>query len=173
LVPTLQYEDNLLYESIVVCEFLEEAYPKHGLKLLSEDPCTRARTRIWTDFVTTRIIPSFHRFLQFQPGEPAIDGVRSDFLENLEQFAEAVDETGPFFLGKAPSLVDFALVPWAVRLWVFDHYKGGIGIPEQGQGGAEEKSWSKWRKWLATIGSRRSIKQTTSEKEHYPPIYQR
>ncbi|KAL2041601.1 hypothetical protein N7G274_005385 [Stereocaulon virgatum] len=38
LVPTLQYEDKPLYESTVVCKFLEDAYPNHGLKLLPEDP---------------------------------------------------------------------------------------------------------------------------------------
>ena len=76
--------------------FLEDAYPYPGLRLLPEDPYARARTRIWTDFVTTRIIPSFHRFLQFQPGESSINTVRSEFLDTLKQFADAMDEQGPF-----------------------------------------------------------------------------
>ena len=157
----------------MVCEFLEDAYPNHGLRLLPEDPYVRARMRIWTDFVTTRIIPSFHCFLQFQPGESSIDTVRSEFLETLKQFADAMDEQGPFFVGTEPSLVDIILAPWAVRLWVFDHYKGGLGMPEQDQAGSAKDSWSRWRKWLAAIESRRSIKETTSEIEHYLPIYQR
>ena len=173
LVPTLQYDNKPLYESTVICEFLEDAYPNHGLKLLPDDPYIRARMRIWTDFVTTRILTSFHRFLQSQPGESSIDNVRFEFLNNLMQFAEAADEEGPFFLGKEPSLVDFVLAPWAVRLWVFDHYKGGLEMPAEGQAGADEKTWSRWRKWLAAMESRKSIKETTSEKEHYLPIYQR
>jgi len=173
LVPTLQYDNKPLYESTVVCEFLEDAYPNHGLRLLPEDPYVRARTRIWTDFVTTRIIPSFHRFLQFQPGNSSIDTVRSEFLDTLKQFADAMDEQGPFFLGTEPSLVDLVLAPWAVRLWVFDHYKGGLGMPGENQAGSVKDSWSRWRKWLAAIESRRSIKETTSEMEHYLPIYQR
>ena len=49
LVPTLQYQGKPLYESTVLCEFLEEAYPNHTPKLLPDDPYLRARTRIWTD----------------------------------------------------------------------------------------------------------------------------
>lgn len=33
LVPTLEYDNKPLYESTVFCEFLEDAYPDHGLKL--------------------------------------------------------------------------------------------------------------------------------------------
>ena len=52
LVPTLQYQGKPLYESTVLCEFLEEAYPDHTPKLLPDDPYLRARTRIWTDCKT-------------------------------------------------------------------------------------------------------------------------
>ena len=174
MVPTLEYDNKPLYESTVVCEFLEDAYPDHGLKLLPPDPYTRARMRIWTDFVGTRIIPAFHRFLQFQPGmsSSTIDKVRSEFLDTLRIFAEAMDEGGPFFLGKEPSLVDFVLAPWAVRLWIFDHWKGGLGMPEEGKS-SDESAWFKWRKWLAAIQERKSIRETTSDREHYIPIYQR
>ena len=178
MVPTLQYDDKPLYESIVVGEFLEDAYPDHGLKLLPSDPYQRAVGRIWTDFVTSRVIPSFHRFLQYQPNQSTkpIEELRADFLSNLRQFAEAMEESGPFFFGKEPSLVDFVMAPWAIRLWVFDHFKsdhGGLGAPAEGEGGEHEKSWSRWRNWLAAIEERSSIKETTSEREKYLPIYQR
>ena len=78
-----------------------------------------------------------------------------------------------FFIGTEPTLVDIVLAPWAVRLWVFDHYKGGLAMPGEDQAESAKDSWSRWRKWLAAIESRRSIKETTSEKEHYLPIYQR
>ena len=61
LVPTLKYDDKPVYESKVVFEFLEDAYPDHGRKLLPSDPYSRAKLTIWTDFVTSRIIPSFQR----------------------------------------------------------------------------------------------------------------
>ncbi|KAI9878783.1 MAG: hypothetical protein M1830_010524 [Pleopsidium flavum] len=168
LVPTLQYDNKPLYESTVICEFLEDAYPDHTPKLLPSDPYEKAKLRIWTDFVTSRIIPSFHRFLQFQPEQfsTTVDKVRSDFLENILQFTMEMEKEGPFFLGKDPSLIDFVMAPWAVRLWVFDHYKGGAGVPPPDEGGADEDAWARWRTWLAAVRERKSIKETTSDWEN-------
>jgi len=59
-----------------------------------------------------------------------------------------------------------------LRLWVFDHYKEGLGIPEKGKGGNDEAAWARFRKWLRAVEERPSIKNTMSEKEHYLPIYQ-
>jgi glutathione S-transferase len=175
LVPTLQYDNKPLYESVVVCEFLEEAYPDHGTKLFPSDPYDRAISRIWTDFITTRIIPSWHRFLQHQSGqtESSLKDVQSELLGRLKEFIEAMDQDGPYFSGGEATLIDFIMAPWAVRMWVFDHFKGGSGIPNEGKGGKDEQTWTRWRKWLAAIESRASIKNTTSEKQYFLPIYQR
>jgi len=56
-----------------------------------------------------------------------------------------------------------------MRLWVFDHFKGGLGIPE----GDSDAVWARFRKWQKALEQRPSIKNTTSETEHYLPIYQR
>ncbi|KAI9685863.1 MAG: hypothetical protein M1822_004141 [Bathelium mastoideum] len=181
LVPTLEYDSKPLYESNVVLEFLEDVYGDHGPSLRPKDPYLRARGRIWMDFATSRIIPAFHRFLQYQPqpgqseqeAKQGLDEVRQVFLGRLKEFAKEMDAEGPYFFGIEPSLVDFVLAPWAVRLWIFDHYKGGLGIPEKGQGGEDETVWARWKKWTTAIENRKSLKETTSDKEHFLPIYQR
>jgi glutathione S-transferase len=116
LVPTLQYDNKPLFESTVICEFLEEAYPDHKPHLLPSDPYERARTRIWTDFCTSRIIPAFHRFLQFQPmsDKDGLAEVRKEFVEKWREFATEMDKEGPFFGDKEPGLIDFVVAPWAV-----------------------------------------------------------
>ena len=60
-----------------------------------------------------------------------------------------------------------------MRLWVFDYYKEGLGIPDEGSGGEDEAIWARFRKWQKALEERASIKNTMSEKEHYLPIYQR
>lgn len=169
-----------MYESSVLLEYLEEAYPNHAPRLLPTDPYERARARIWMDFVTSRIIPSFHRFLQYQPSEQDQDGgvaglqkAREEFLGFLKQWTKGMDHAEPFFLGKDISLPDLFLAPWAVRLWVFDEFKGGLGIPKEGEGGEDEEVWKRWRTWLSAIQERKSVEETTSEKEYYLPIYKR
>lgn len=109
LVPTLEYDNKPLYESTVIMEFLEDISPEHRPKLLPVDPYLRGQARIWIDFVTTRVIPSFHRFLQSQ--SDSFDKLRSEFLETLKQFSDAMDGNLPFFLGENASLVDFVMAP--------------------------------------------------------------
>lgn len=185
LVPTLSCptgpQPRPLYESTVILEYLEEAYPNHKPHFLPQDPYERARARIWIDYVTSRIIPSFHRFLQYQPaeaqnaaGDAGLYEARQEFLGHLKAWTKEMHPEGPFFLGSSVSLPDLVLAPWAVRLWVFDEFKsGGLGIPVEGQGGSDEAVWSRWRKWLSAIEERKSIQETTSEMEYYLPIYKR
>lgn len=132
------------------------------------------------DYVTTRIIPAFHRFLQFQPqeGEDASAGIekrRTEFLGHLKAWTKEMHPEGPFFLGTEMGLPDIVLAPWAIRLWVFDEYKpGGLGIPGDGEGSAEDQDvWKRWKKWMGAVEGTRSVQDTMSEKEHYLPIYKR
>ena len=99
--------------------------------------------------------------------------MRNEFLSKLKEFAAEMHPTGPFFLGSDPSLIDFVVAPWVMRLWVFDHFKGGSGIPEEGQGGVDEAVWDRLRKWKGAVEERPSIRDTTSETEKYLSIYQR
>ena len=122
LVPTLEYKGKPLYESTVVVGFLEDAYPEYKPRLLVEDPYEHARLKIWEDFVTSRMIPSWHRFLSFQPKEgqsadeakEGLKKVRNDWLGYVRDFTKEMDKDGPFFVGAEPKLIDFVVAPWLV-----------------------------------------------------------
>ena len=58
-------------------------------------------------------------------------------------------------------------------MWVFDHFKGGVGIPDEGKEGEDEDVWARLRKGKAAVEERPSVRDTTSERERYLPIYQR
>ena len=49
-VPVLKVDDELLFESNAIAEFLDETVPP---RLHPEHPVERARNRAWTDFVPT------------------------------------------------------------------------------------------------------------------------
>ncbi|KAK8140199.1 hypothetical protein PG984_000265 [Apiospora sp. TS-2023a] len=201
LVPTLEVAPGkALYESTVLLQYLEETYPHRAPRLLPpvagdegdvvqdhEAVFTRARARIWMDFVTTRVIPAWHRLLQFQAGtqrgnkdnssKQMLEGMRDEYRGYLIEFARAMDPEGPFFFaGDEIGMVDIAIAPWVLRHWVFDHFKGVTAVPEPGQAAGEkddEAAWARFRKWRAAVESRDSVKRTESEREHYLPIYQR
>jgi len=178
LVPTLgcpqqDGDTKPLIESNVICEYLDETYKDHPL--YPTNTFDKAKMKISIDYVGTRIIPAFHRFLQHTEKSPySIEDARKEFLNTLITWIKDASPEGPFFAGKELQMVDIAMAPWAVRLWIFDHFKaGGLGIPEKGQGGEDEELWERWRTWSQAVEERPSIANTLSEKEHYLPIYQR
>ena len=185
LVPTLGCpkgpdgkDTKPLFESNVICEYLNEVYTdeeKHGRSLYPADAYERAWCRIWIDFISSRIVPTFYRFCQHQPHSAySIEDARAEFLGHLKTFITEADPTGPFFLGEQYSMVDIMLTPWLVRLWIFDHFKeGGLGMPEPGEGGEDEEIWNRWRKWAGAVEGRKSVKETLSSREQYIPAYQR
>jgi glutathione S-transferase len=78
-----------------------------------------------------------------------------------------MDPNGPYFLGSEVSLIDLVIAPWAVRSWVFDHFKGGLNLPEG-------ETWvQRWNKWFRAVEKRESVVSTTSERDKYLSIYQR
>lgn len=145
------------------------------MPLYPSDPFKKAKLRISIDYVTSRIIPAFHRFLQHTPDKPySIDEARREFLGTLLTFIKDADPQGPFFAGQEFTMPDVILAPWAIRLWIFDHFKeGGLGIPAEGQGGKDEEGWKRWRVWSKAVEERDSVRNTMSEKEHYLPLWQR
>lgn len=178
LVPTLQFHEKPLYESNVICELLEEAYPGYGRSLLPKDLYDRARMRIWQDYITSRIIPSYHRFLQHQPSsnggsDEGLNNARKEFQGHILEFSKEMHLEGPFFMGSDPQMIDFIMAPWAIRMWVFEHFKHIPGVPPEGSGGQDEATWARWRKFESAIGSLKSIQNTTSEREKYLSIYQK
>lgn len=130
--------------------------------------------KIWNDHVTTRILPAYHRFLQWTEKSPySLEMAKSELLTALKTWIKEADPAGPYFLGKDFSFADVCLAPWALRMWVLDHFKGGLGIPEKGQGGEDEQLWNRWHQWAEAVASRKSVSETMSDREHYMPIYQR
>jgi len=184
LVPTLVVPVNTkgterkpLYESTVICEYLDEVYTdrqKHGERLLPEDAYERARCRIWIDHISTRIVPAFYRFIQHSDQKTyTLDDARAEFLGHVKTFIREADPEGPYFLGQRFSMVDIMLAPWLCRLFLFDYYKGGTGIPSEGDGGDDEAVWRRWRNWAQAVEARDSVQDTLSDRHQYVDAYRR
>lgn len=167
-----------LFESTVICEYLDEVYAdveKHGPSLYPADAYERARCRIWVDHIGTRIVPSFYRFCQHQPHSTySLEAARAEFLGHVKTLVTEADSEGPFFLGEQFSMVDIMLAPWLVRMWILDYFKdGGVGIPGKGEAGEDEEVWNRWRTWAEAVEGRKSVKETSSSREQYVDAYRR
>lgn len=160
LVPAIEYQGRALYESLVLCEFLEEAYPNHKPHLLPADPFERALVRLWIDHTSKTIIPSWHRLLQAQSTEQQ-DAARQELYDAQRKLAQQVK--GPYFTGNEFSLVDIANAPWVAREYILAEHRG-YNRAQVGDG------WSEYAERLAT---RESTIKTTNDADKLQVIYNR
>jgi len=110
-VPVLQVGDEVVFESAVISEFIDET--AGGRRLHPEDPLRRAQNRSWIEFTSTVLAAAYK--LQMAADEPtAIDRARG--VHDLLGRFDAELGPGPFFNGPDFSLVDAAAAPLLQRL---------------------------------------------------------
>jgi glutathione S-transferase len=160
LVPALEYQGKALYESLILCEFLEDAYPSHSPHLLPVDAYNRARVRIWIDYISKNVLPANIKLIQAQEKEKQ-DVHRGEIYSALRTYMKEVK--GPWFLGDEFSLADVAIAPWVVRDFVMVEHRG-FTREAVGRG---------WAEYAARLESRESVIKTNSDKEYYEEIYDR
>lgn len=136
-VTTGEGERVVLFESLVINEYLEEAAGGYGM--LPADPLRRARARAWTEYSTDLLRDCFALTAAADEAElaPVLERVRRK-LDRLE--AEVVD--GPFFSGDSMSFVDAAFVPALQRLKFADEL-----YPEMALFGEHRPRVTRW--WQA------------------------
>lgn len=149
LVPAIEYKGKALYESLILCELLEEEYPNHTPKLLPSNAADRAYARIWIDFVSKSIVPWVMRLIQAQEPDKQRDALE-ELNKNLKTFADKIE--GPYFLGNEFSLVDVAVVPWIVRDYIITENRGFT----------REGVSPKWKEYAERVENRDSVLRTQS-----------
>lgn len=120
-VPVLRVDDAVIFESAVICEYLEEtaAPPLHP-----EDPVRRATHRSWIEFASAMLntiagFYSAHDAETFQ--------ARGQTLHKRLALLEDRLGDGPYFDGKRFHLVDAAWAPVLRYFDTFDEF-GGFGL---------------------------------------------
>jgi RNA polymerase-associated protein len=109
-VPTLVDRDLVLYDTGVICEYLDERYPHPPL--MPVDPLSRARLRLASVRIERDWLPYVAQIQAGgRPAEAARKRLREALLASLPLFKAA-----KFFLNPELSLADCALAPLIWRL---------------------------------------------------------
>ncbi len=124
LTPVLEVgPGRALYESTVICEYLEEAYPEP--RLLPDDPWERARVRLLEDVTDQYVYPAIRAYrselFEYAPpflvrkDEGSVDRAKADAAlakvrEHLVRLEREL-EGRSWFGGERFSLADVALAP--------------------------------------------------------------
>jgi len=136
-VPLLKVGDDVLFESSVIIEYLEETQPK---PLHPQAPLSKARHRAWMDFGSGILGDIW--IIETTPDETAFRA-KAKLLKEKFTTLENVLNTGPYFAGEKFSIVDAVFAPVFRYFDVFDRILDlGVfeGLPKV----------QAWRKALAT-----------------------
>ncbi|MEE2980677.1 MAG: glutathione S-transferase family protein [Pseudomonadota bacterium] len=162
-VPVLKCGDQVLYESVIINEFLDETFPEPAL--MPSDPFLRAQARVWIDYSNTRFIEAIYDLLGAKDAE-----VQTEQAAKLTACMEYMEDRGlkalgsdPFWLGSEVSLVDIAYWPFFERLPAVTHYRG-VGIPER---------CTRLKAWAEAMEARDSVQSTMHQPDYYIQSYSR
>ena len=117
-VPVLTDDSTVLYESLIINEYLEEKYPNPPL--MPKDPAKKAKARILVDYGMGHFDSAYQKLRMElmkdakEQSQPVIDGAKADLKKLLQRFEEELGDQG-YLLGDF-SLVDADLIPRFTRL---------------------------------------------------------
>lgn len=149
-VPVLTDGDTVLYESVIINEYLEDTHPTPPLR--PSDPGRRARMRIWVDFFDNHLNPPYTAFRlenmkpEGQKDAALMEKKRGEILEQLEVIDREL--AGKDYLLGEFTLADAAVAPRLFRL-------AGLKIEVPAKMG-------NLRRYMETLRARKSVKEALS-----------
>lgn len=159
-VPVLRVGGEVVWESAVINEYVEEVFPDPPL--LPRAPYERALARIWIDFANTRLVPLFYKLLLEQ--DPGARGELAERMRDTLRFME--DEGlgggrggkgGPYWFGAEAGLVDLTFYPWFERWPAIVHYRG-LEVPPE---------CARLARWWAAMRGRETVKAIANDAAFY------
>jgi glutathione S-transferase len=161
-VPALLHRGHALVESNIVNQYLDDIMPFPPM--VPNDPSLKARMQIWMDYFDRFFLDLYYNALVNK--DRAKD---AEFKENIEQCLQVLEseslaergESGPYWLGKTPTLIDYTFYPFFERFPALGHYRD-IHIPE---------NCTKLKAWIETMSQRASVKEIANSEEFYIERY--
>jgi len=145
-VPVIIDGNTVLYESLIINEYLEEKYPEPPL--MPKDPATKAKIRILIDYGLSQLDAPYQKLRQELMKDPkersqeVIEGAKKDLKNLLQRFEREIGDQ-PYLAGDF-SLLDADLIPRFTRL--------------EGFGVLPDPSLPQLGKWLERMKQRPSVR---------------
>jgi glutathione S-transferase len=161
-VPAMLHDGKTVYESAIINEYLDEVFTRPSF--MPQDPLTRAKVRIWIDYCDDYFLADHYALLKNQ--DPAQHPALLEKAERNLRFIEKeglakLSDSGPYWLGSEPSLLDFAWYPFFERLPAWTHYRG-LRIPE---------NCPRLKAWINATSARPAVRRIANDTPYYIENY--
>ena len=140
-VPVLRIGQEVLFESVVINEYLDEITPP---SLHPSDPLIKAKHRGWIEFGSTLMMTHYRMMMA---KDEASFRAEQDVLQTLLNRLENQIGDGPFFEGERFSLVDAAIAPLLMRMEIEDRRLDTEILD----------GWPKLSRWTKVLVNRESV----------------
>lgn len=116
-VPVLRVGDTAVFETAVICEYIEEALVDRA-PMWPAAPLDRARHRAWAEFASSVIGDVFGFYMA--PDEASFERKRVELAARFARLESQLGAAAPYFGGERFGLVDAAFAPIFRLLDTFD-----------------------------------------------------
>lgn len=157
LVPTLEtVTGEVVYESPITCEYLEEVYPEK--KLLPSTPFEKAQQRMMLEHFS-KITPHFYKIPMGKKNGDDVSGLEAELKEKLVNLNEVLaKKKTKFFGGDSITMIDYMMWPWFERIEVFELKHCLDSTPEL-------------KKWIELMSKDPAVKASAHSPDTYKPYY--
>ncbi|PLY15574.1 MAG: glutathione S-transferase family protein [Sedimenticola sp.] len=119
-VPLLKVDGEVLFESAIICEFLDESFPP---ALHPQEPLIRAKHRGWIEFGSNLLFEQVKVVLakdedEYQMQKEALGGSLARLSDNFNG--------GPYFSGERFALIDAAYAPLFMRFEILKGFRADL-----------------------------------------------
>lgn len=116
-VPSLEVEGEVLSESLVICDYLDEAYPDPPLH--PTDPWKKGQDKMFVE-VFNKVIGPFLKIYIAKGDQKVVDETLDDMGAGLDTFeAELKKRNTNYYCGATPGMLDYMIWPWMERMTPF------------------------------------------------------
>jgi len=158
-VPVLIHNDKPVLESLIIVEYMDEAWPNTN-PFMPSSAYERARARFWADFVDKKIYDNGSALIMKCKGE-AQEEAKRNMLEYLGLLEGALDELSggikPYFGGEKFGYMDIAFIPFASWFQAWE-VMGNWKIPLETQ-------FPRLHEWVNACMERESVKKVLPHPE--------
>ncbi|GAA6056261.1 hypothetical protein JCM3770_007282 [Rhodotorula araucariae] len=161
LVPALEHNGKALYESLVLLEYLDDAYPSSSLR--PSDPHEAGLVRLAVQQISNVVVPAFYRYVQAQEPDKQREGHEAFVAALKDVHSQWFVPGATWARGEQFGWVEAALGPWVARFTLLEKHRG-FNPKDAGD---------EFAAWAARVLDRPSVKATSSLPDKYESVYRR